>query len=425
MEEEKLVATQTGFDFAAALRIAENVLQGYKRDHPRWWALMEGSPRLNDIAVRMAAAFLQSEVARNAEAASARAIAADKFKNLHPHQRALIERILARSGEKKQPAPMPTLDPSKFGPWESIHETPGFPHSLFEAAQAIKKARDAFIAQPIPPGMRSPQLLSGCELPWDLLNALCEAVEEIKKAPFSQMPIAWVKHVVSHNGPGGPDERDVDLWYGDEPPNETDGWQPLFGLPQSMPKSIDLHWRANIRLAQENHALKAAAAANVGDTHLLKAFQKGDAVFIEFDREISASERSSVAETFEKLHRMTGVVVVMLHPGARVASARRTPGAPPSATPACSDDVAGNPVAWFSSATAGGLTDEEKSNYVPASDVAHFGTPLYAKAPRETCVYRRVDKLLILTTCGRELSDPDNRGDFCPYCGSFIEHEET
>jgi hypothetical protein len=416
------------FDFMAALRIAENVFAKYRQDHPDWWARMDGTPILNDIAVRMAESFLESEVTRTAESTNGRAILESaarvverEFKNFHrllcerfdySHDEvawhrdllSLIEWIAERGGEKKQHT--------------------DFSHSLFEAALAIVRARDAFIAQPIPPGIRTP-LLYPCTISWDLMDALCVAVKGIEKASVAQLPVAWMKHVVSHNGPSGPDEHDIDFWSGDEPPNETDGWQPLFGMPQSTPKSIDLHWRANIRLVRENQALKSAAAAKTDDLHILRAFQRGDVVFIELDNEISDDERSRLGEVFGRLNSTTGVTAFMLPPGVRLASARRVPPAPPSAVPTCSDDIAGNPVAWFSPATGGVFTAEEKSNYVPASDVAHFNTPLYAKAPRETCMYRRVDELLILTTCGRELSHPRNPGDFCSYCGSFIEYELT
>lgn len=44
-------------------------------------------------------------------------------------------------------------------------------------------------------------------------------------------PTAWMKGFVSHNGPNGPDEHDVDCVYGDDPP-EGDGWIPLYRLPK-------------------------------------------------------------------------------------------------------------------------------------------------------------------------------------------------
>jgi len=45
-------------DFVKALRIAKGVLEQYKIDQPKWWKRMDGTPILNDVAVRMAQAFL-------------------------------------------------------------------------------------------------------------------------------------------------------------------------------------------------------------------------------------------------------------------------------------------------------------------------------------------------------------------------------
>lgn len=42
------------FDFADALKRADNVLQKYREDQPKWWRRMDGTPILNDVAVRMA-----------------------------------------------------------------------------------------------------------------------------------------------------------------------------------------------------------------------------------------------------------------------------------------------------------------------------------------------------------------------------------
>lgn len=43
--------------FVEALAIAEGVLARYKQDQPKWWKRMDGTPIVNDIAVRMAQAF--------------------------------------------------------------------------------------------------------------------------------------------------------------------------------------------------------------------------------------------------------------------------------------------------------------------------------------------------------------------------------
>lgn len=44
-------------DFVAALKIAEGVFEQYRQDQLRWWKKMDGTPILNDVAVRMAEAF--------------------------------------------------------------------------------------------------------------------------------------------------------------------------------------------------------------------------------------------------------------------------------------------------------------------------------------------------------------------------------
>jgi len=44
-------------DFVSALKVAELVLEQYKLDQPRWFKRMDGTPILNDVAVRMAKAF--------------------------------------------------------------------------------------------------------------------------------------------------------------------------------------------------------------------------------------------------------------------------------------------------------------------------------------------------------------------------------
>lgn len=44
-------------DFVMALKIAEEVFEQYKKDQRKWWKRMDGTPILNDVAVRIATAF--------------------------------------------------------------------------------------------------------------------------------------------------------------------------------------------------------------------------------------------------------------------------------------------------------------------------------------------------------------------------------
>lgn len=48
---------QRPLDFVRALKIAEGVFERYGKDQPKWWRRMDGTPILNDVAVRMAEAF--------------------------------------------------------------------------------------------------------------------------------------------------------------------------------------------------------------------------------------------------------------------------------------------------------------------------------------------------------------------------------
>jgi hypothetical protein len=48
------------FGWVNAIAVADGVFEQYKRDHPKWWKRMDGTPILNDIAVRMAQAFLEA-----------------------------------------------------------------------------------------------------------------------------------------------------------------------------------------------------------------------------------------------------------------------------------------------------------------------------------------------------------------------------
>ncbi len=65
-------------DFVGSLKIAEAVFAQYRIDQPKWWKRMDGTPILNDVAVRMAEAFRATLSERAA------------FKNFH---RLLCERF--------------------------------------------------------------------------------------------------------------------------------------------------------------------------------------------------------------------------------------------------------------------------------------------------------------------------------------------
>jgi hypothetical protein len=49
-------------DFVTCLRLAQEVFEQYKLDHPKWWKRMDGTPILNDVAVLMAQKFVEHEV---------------------------------------------------------------------------------------------------------------------------------------------------------------------------------------------------------------------------------------------------------------------------------------------------------------------------------------------------------------------------
>ncbi|AOJ10372.1 hypothetical protein WS71_24500 [Burkholderia mayonis] len=44
--------------FIDALKIADDVFEQYRQDQPKWWRRMDGTPILNDVAVRMAEAYI-------------------------------------------------------------------------------------------------------------------------------------------------------------------------------------------------------------------------------------------------------------------------------------------------------------------------------------------------------------------------------
>lgn len=58
---------QTSLNFVDVLKIAEGVFEQYRKDQPKWWKRMDGTPILNDVAVRMAEAF--RDAARSAQKA--------------------------------------------------------------------------------------------------------------------------------------------------------------------------------------------------------------------------------------------------------------------------------------------------------------------------------------------------------------------
>lgn len=43
--------------FVQSLKTAQAVFERYKEEQPKWWKRMDGTPILNDVAVRMAQAF--------------------------------------------------------------------------------------------------------------------------------------------------------------------------------------------------------------------------------------------------------------------------------------------------------------------------------------------------------------------------------
>jgi hypothetical protein len=51
-------------DFIVALKIAEGVFEQYRKDWPSYWRKMDGTPILNDVAVRMAEAFAKDARSR-------------------------------------------------------------------------------------------------------------------------------------------------------------------------------------------------------------------------------------------------------------------------------------------------------------------------------------------------------------------------
>ena len=53
-------------DFVIALKIAERVFEQYSKDQPKWWKRMDGTPILNDVAVRMAQAFVKRQAEERA-----------------------------------------------------------------------------------------------------------------------------------------------------------------------------------------------------------------------------------------------------------------------------------------------------------------------------------------------------------------------
>jgi hypothetical protein len=57
-DNKRLEETEREFGFVEALKVATRVFDKYKQDQPSMWKRMDGTPILNDVAVRMAEAFL-------------------------------------------------------------------------------------------------------------------------------------------------------------------------------------------------------------------------------------------------------------------------------------------------------------------------------------------------------------------------------
>lgn len=47
-------------NFIEALKVADSVFDAYKQEHPRWWARMDGTPILNDLACKFAEALVSA-----------------------------------------------------------------------------------------------------------------------------------------------------------------------------------------------------------------------------------------------------------------------------------------------------------------------------------------------------------------------------
>ena len=58
------VAPWHQLDILAAMKVADDVMNAYKRDYPKWWKRMDGTPILNDLPVRFAQAFVDLEAAK-------------------------------------------------------------------------------------------------------------------------------------------------------------------------------------------------------------------------------------------------------------------------------------------------------------------------------------------------------------------------
>jgi hypothetical protein len=55
--------------------------------------------------------------------------------------------------------------------------------------------------------------------------------------PPQAVPVAWFKGHMSPGTPHGPAEYDVDCYYGEDPPDDSEGWQPIYAHPpQPAPK---------------------------------------------------------------------------------------------------------------------------------------------------------------------------------------------
>jgi hypothetical protein len=60
-EGDSAAAPAARLDFTSALAVATQVFEQYRVEQSKWWKRMDGTPILNDIAVRMARAFVEAQ----------------------------------------------------------------------------------------------------------------------------------------------------------------------------------------------------------------------------------------------------------------------------------------------------------------------------------------------------------------------------
>jgi len=78
-------------DFVKALDVAQGVFDQYKADQRKWWNRMDGTPILNDVAVRMAKAFAALTASQEQQAEIER-IRTEGFRHLANYESAANER---------------------------------------------------------------------------------------------------------------------------------------------------------------------------------------------------------------------------------------------------------------------------------------------------------------------------------------------